>query len=263
MTAWRETQSAFRKALFDTGAEAIEAAVAGDGLTPRERVAVYRHHVRASLVGALATSFPVVHRLVGAKFFEHAAWMFARSTPPSSPCLFEYGAGFADFLGSFSPGRKLVYLRDVARLEWAINSVVHAEEVPPLDRAELDRIDPRDAPRLRFRLRPGLAYLASPWPVDAIWRSNRPGPEEGRRVDLAEGEARLEIRSSGEQVVFRSLAPGECAFRAALGDNWTLEAAAMAAFEADPAFDLTAALRALVAEGALAGWSLGSVAAGG
>jgi hypothetical protein len=75
-------------------------------------------------------------------------------------------------------------------------------------------------------------------------------------VDLAEGEALLEIRRLEDVVAFRGLVPPEFAFRAALGAGATLEAAADSAMATDPAFDLSQAIRSLLGEKMLVGLTL-------
>src|ERR1051326_8549300 len=131
MRSLSEIQRGLRAALLD-GDETVTGAIAGDGLAPAARVAVYRHHVLASLTTALETTFPVVVRLVDVRFFRFACDRFVRAEPPASPCLFEYGATFPDFLAAFEPCRQLPYLPDVARLEWAMNVALNAPDVPPL-----------------------------------------------------------------------------------------------------------------------------------
>ncbi|HET7341829.1 MAG TPA: DNA-binding domain-containing protein, partial [Methylomirabilota bacterium] len=111
---------------------AAPAGVAADGLSAIARVAVYRHHVLTSLTAALATTFPVVARLVDPRFFAWAADAYVRAQPPRGPCLAEYGDTFPDFLAAFPACRDLVYLPDVARLEWAMNAARQAPDVPPL-----------------------------------------------------------------------------------------------------------------------------------
>jgi hypothetical protein len=98
--------------------ESNEAAhfIVGEGLAPDERLNIYRNNFLASLTSALRISFPAVHRLVGAEFFDGAAQCFIEAESPQSANLYLYGAGFADFLARFSPAASLAYLADVARL---------------------------------------------------------------------------------------------------------------------------------------------------
>jgi len=177
MPTLREREWELRAALLGGDESRAPAAVAPDGFAPEARLAIYRHHVLSSLTAVLVDTFPVVRRLVDPRFFAYAADVFIRRHPPSGPCLFEYGAGFADFLADFPPCRDLPYLADVARLEWALEAAYH---------------DGDAAPR----------HLQSPYPIDTIWHANQPGADPNTVVHLDAGPVRLEIRRLADDVIF-------------------------------------------------------------
>ena len=166
-----------RAALLGGDASRAAAAVARDGLSPEARLSIYRHHVRSTLTAVLEDAFPVVRRLVDPRFFAYAADAFIRQQPPAGPCLFEFGAGLADFLAAFPPCRDLPYLPDVARLEWELEAAYHTETPAP-------------------------GYLESLYPIDAIWHANQPGADPDTVVNLDAGSVRLEIRREADDVVF-------------------------------------------------------------
>ncbi len=172
-----ERQRDVRLALLGGGESRVATAVASDGLTAEARLAIYRHHVLATLTAVLEDTFPVVRRLVDPRFFAYAADAFIRQYPPAGPCLIEFGGGFPDFLADFPPCRDLLYLPDVARLEWVLEAAHH-------------EADP--APR----------YLESPFPIDAIWLANQSGADPESVVDLDAGPVRLEIRREAGDVLF-------------------------------------------------------------
>jgi hypothetical protein len=257
MLTLREVQEEFRRALCASVDEepsgALDAEILADGLPPRARLGIYRHHVLATLTAALRGTFPVVGRLVGDGFFAYAADAYVRRHPPDGPCLFEYGGGFADFLAAFPPCRDLVYLPDVARLEWAMQTALYAEDVPPLDLGALRALTPETVDGITLRFDPSVTLLASPWPVDHVWRANQPGADPDATVDLGAGGTWLEVRRLGDDVVWRALPPAEHAFRAALAAAAALPLAADAALAIDAGFDLTRVLRALFGEGLVVG----------
>ena len=257
MPTLRELQSAFRDALLDgrdgQPAGAIGAEILADESSAESRLAVYRHHVLTTLTSVLNETYPVAVRLVGSPFFAYAADTFVRRYPPDAPCLFEYGAGFADFLAAFPPCRDLVYLPDVARLEWAMHAAWHAEDARVADREALRHIAPGALGGVTLRLDPSLTLLSSPWPVEGIWRANQPGADPDATLDLAAGGVALEIRRLGDDVVWRTLPKPEHAFRAALASGRALDDSADAALTLDADFDLTRALATLFDEGLVAG----------
>jgi len=204
----------------------------------------------------LRDTYPVVVRLVGDGFFAYAADAFVRRHPPGSPCLFEYGAGFSEFLAAFPPCRDLVYLPDVARLEWAMHAALHAEDTRAADLEGLRQISPDSLGSVTLRLDPSLTLLSSPWPVEGIWRANQPGADPGATLDLGAGGVCLEIRRLGDDVVWRTPPKSEHAFRAALASGRTLEDSADAALAAEADFDLTRALATLLDEGIVVGFEI-------
>ena len=66
----------------------------------------------------------------------------------------------------------------------------------------------------------------------------------------------LETRRQDDVVALRRLDSAEFAFRAALGQGLTLEMAADLSLAEDPGFDVTTALRALLGEALLTGFTL-------
>jgi hypothetical protein len=255
MSTLRELQADLRGALLGGPAGPAAAVLLEEGLAAEARLAIYRHHVFATLTEVLKATYPVVCRLVDERFFAYAADQYIRHHPPTGPCLFEYGEGVADFLATFPPCRHLAYLPDVARLEWAMNVAEHAADVVSLDGRALQSLEPADIPHVRVTFDPSLTLLESPWPIDRIWRANQPDAGDAR-VDLAVGGARLEVRRAGHEVGFRSLIPAEWALRSALAAGRTLETAATLALAREPSFDLAGALHALFADGVLTAFTL-------
>ena len=237
--------------------DSFTAEIVGDGIAPDARLAVYRHHVLATLTDALKTTYPVVCRLVDERFFGYMADRYIRAHPPAGPCLFEFGDSLPAFIAAFGPANDLAYLPDVARLEWAMNLALHAEDTPPIESVELSAVPPALVPSLVLRLDPSITLLASPWPIDRIWRANQPGADPA--VDLAAGAARLEVRRVGDDVSFRTLDPAPHAFRAAIAGGQALAGAADTALAVGPAFDLAGALHALLEDGAIVGMSFDGV----
>ena len=253
-----EVQRQFADALLGLRADDAVAAVAGDGVAPEARVAVYRHHVVSSLTAALRSTYPVVSRLVGDGFFAYAAREFITTHQPAGPCLFEYGDALPQFIQTFPASRNLAYLSDVARLEWALHRALHAEDTVPLDLGALRRLDARSLDGLTLRFDPSVTLLSSPWSIDAIWSANQPGADPEATVDAASGPVRLEIRRLADNAVFRRLTPATYAFRRVLMDGGHLATAADEATAEDGHVEITALLHELFADNVLIGFRVTS-----
>jgi hypothetical protein len=243
-----ELQALFTRALLQDD-DTVAGAIQGDGLAPEARATIYRHHVFITLTEVLKVAYPVVCRLVDERFFAYAAAQYIRQQPPTGPCLFEYGVSLPHFLAEFPPCQDLVYLPDVARLEWAIHAAWHAEDGMALDLHCLRSLAPDDLTSLMLSLEPSVSYVTSPWPIDRIWRANQPDADPSVTVSLEAGAAHLEIRRHDDEVTFRTLKIGTLAFRSACARHLLLPQAFEAALAADPHFDLTMALYTLFTEG--------------
>jgi hypothetical protein len=246
MLALPELQSHFKDGLLAVEDPSLLDLIDGDGLDPRARLAVYRHHVLTTLTAALEAVYPVVCRLVDRRFFGYAADAFIRQHPPAGPCLGEYGADFADFLAAFPPCAQLPCLPDIARLEWALHRAALAPPAATLDHERLGAVDPARMAELTFTPDPSLSYLASPWPVDRIWRAHQDTEGPAEAMDAAVTGVWLEIRAVGDRVTLRSLEPATYAFRDALRRGSTLGEAVGVALGSHPSFDVGSAIESML-----------------
>lgn len=248
MPSLPELQRGVRAALLDED-PAIARDVVADGIAPESRLAVYRHHVLTSLTAALEATFPVVVRLVDARFFRFACDRYVRAEPPRGPCLFEYGATFPDFLAGFEPCRHLPWLPDVARLEWAMNAALHAPDAEALSAEALRARPAGTLETMDLALHPSVSLLESAWPVDAVWRANQ---SDGDGVaDLDGGGVRLAVWRLGDDVVFRALIPAAFATLQVLAGGARLASALERALAVEPETDLAELIRSLLDDAVL------------
>lgn len=170
-----------------------------NGSDPTKRFDVYRNNVIASLIDALADSYPVVQALVGGDFFRAMSAEFIRYHPPQSSVLVSYGADFPDFISHFSPVADLPYLADVARLEWLRVESWHAADAKPLTQQTLISLVLNESVLARtcFTLSPAIRVLHSEYPVVSIWSIHQSiNPSQGMMlIDLACSQSALLVRS--------------------------------------------------------------------
>ena len=152
------------------------------GLNAERRVAVYRNHHRISLTGALAANFPTVVKVVGEAAFQALAQSYLAVDPPREPSLAAYGGGFAAFLESDPRTQSLVYLGDVARLDWALNVAERADDLPTFSAHCLSGINPEQLGALTLKPHPSLTLLSSLYPLLRI-REVAAGREERAALD--------------------------------------------------------------------------------
>jgi Putative DNA-binding domain len=240
-----ETQRAIARDLITgEGTTAASCIVAG-GLAPRARLAIYRNTLLLTVSKALRLTFPAIHRLVGADFFDGAAQLFIEAQPPASAWLDEYGKTFPDFLERFPPASSLAYLADVARLDWAVSRALHAPDTEPLDLARLAALDAQAQARIVLLPHPALSLLRAAHPADAIWRAVLAQDDAAMAaIDLDSGPVFLLVHRGAEDIDLRRLSEAQWNFLRALCEGRPLQDAIDAAPGIDPAAALAEHLRA-------------------
>jgi hypothetical protein len=233
-----DLQQVMRRSLLevgDTGADADAAsAVLADGLDPQARLNIYRNTAESVLVNAMRLAFPAVRRLVGEDFFDGAMRLFVGVAPPRSAWLDEYGAQLPDFLAQMAQISSMSYVVDVARLEWQVNAVLHAPDVPSLDPACLARIEENVLGTLRLSPHPAARLLRCDSPADAIWRAVLQEDDAAlRAIELADGPVHLLVQRVAEGVDTLRLSAGEWRISQAFFMGETLGEALACAPESD------------------------------
>lgn len=253
MYSLHELQRAFARALCDPAEEAICSTIAAAGLTPSQRVQVYRNNVLANLGGALESVFPVLRRLVGSDFFGYAARRYVREVASRSGDLHDFGSSFPEFLAELPRAASLAYLSDVGRLEWAYHRVFHASDGLPLDLAALGKVPPDEWPGLRFVLNAASDLLQSAYPILRIWQVNQDDWSGDRTVHLEEGPSALLIRRRHFEMEFLSLSTGEYQLLASLASQCSLDQALGEALTVEPDFNLGQCLERHLRSGTFVG----------
>jgi hypothetical protein len=203
-----ELQQAVRRSLHGTADDAARW-VLPDGLAPQARLSIYRNTATAVLANAIRLAFPAVQRLVGAECFEGAAGLFVRAMPPSGAWLDEYGSAFPAFLEQLPEIASVTYLADVARLEWRVNAVLHAPELPTLDLARLAPLGDDALGALSLQPHPAVQLLRCEFPADAIWRAVLEQDDRAlHAIRFNEGPVHLLVQRTSEGVDVARLGDG-------------------------------------------------------
>ncbi len=227
-----EVQQAMRASLV--ARDDAAAASMLDATVSADRLNIYRNTFVAGLTRTLRLAYPAVDRLVGEEFFDGAAGFFIAQHPPRMAWLDQYGAEFPEFLLNFAPAASLAYLPGVARLEWAVNRALHAEDSEPLDLSRLGELALADQGRISFVPHPSVALIRSEHPVDSLWRAVLDRDDTAlRALEMEGGSVHLlvERRESGVEV--SRMAEPEWRFAADLCAGRPLEEACAAARNVD------------------------------
>ena len=226
----------------------------GEGLSPQDRVTVYRGSSRQARLRTLELVFPVCLAILGQRCFRGLSSVYLDQTPSRSGDLNLYGDVFPGFLArrirTSEELARLPYLGDLARLEWHWHAVYYAPEDPSFDMEGFAQASSgAGAEAIRFRLSAGLRLLASDYPVHEIWRRHREGGDTDR-IAVGEGD-RLVIRRNGVSASVEAVREPLFALLSAIAGGNPLGVLATDKLDLDP-------LPGLIA----AGWIVGFEAAG-
>jgi len=130
------------------------------GMTPTERLEVYRDQFWVRHLQNLADDFPTLAWAIGgADAFAALAGDYLRASPPSTWDLQRLGAAMPMFVAGHERLGSDEVARDAARLDWAFMEIFDAPDAPPFDPRVL-AATPEDAwPGARVHLHPALRTL--------------------------------------------------------------------------------------------------------
>jgi hypothetical protein len=227
----------------------------GLGYPVATAVGVYRNNYRGNLHDALAGAYPVIEQLVGKDFFRMLTREFIAQHPSRSGNLHHYGAEMAGLVAAFEPARGLIYLPDVAALEWAAHCAYFADDAATLDLAKLAQIPPENYADLILSTHPASHVVRSDYPIAAIWNAHQPGAPDDFHIDLDSKPCVALVSREDDVVVVSELTPGDADWLQSMQAGTTLGDATVATLERYPDFDLQAALLNLIAHGVLSDFS--------
>lgn len=219
-------------------------------------IEVYRNNYRGNLHDALVGAYPVIGQLVGQDFFRRITRQFIAQHAPRSGNLHHYGAEMADFVAAFDPAQELVYLPDVAELEWVCHRAYFAGDAATLDIARLAEIAPGQYADLILHTHPSCHLVRSGYPVASIWHAHQPGANSDFHIDLDSGSSNALVSRKDDVVMVTELSAADADWLQGIQGGSTLGEATAATLERHPDFDLQAALLNLVAQGVLNDFTL-------
>ena len=220
-------------------------------------IEVYRNNYRGNMYDALAGAYPVIKQLVGDDFFRLLARKFIEQYLSHSANLHLYGSELADFVATFVPARELVYLSDMAALEWACHVAYFAADEAPLDLDMLAQISSELYPDLILHTHVACQVVRSRYPITAIWQAHQTGADSDFHINLDCGPS-IALVSREKDVLVRELAEVEADWLSRIQAGIPLGFATAATLERYPDFVLQAALLKLAAQNILTGFYVGA-----
>lgn len=256
MTTLFEDLSGLADAITQDGKPPAQIKQGYRAYTADTAIEVYRNNYFGNLIDALAGAYPVVEQLVGRDFFRMMARRYIERQGSHSGNLHHYGEAMPGFIAAFEPARELVYLPDVASLEWAYHCAYFADDVSLLDVTTLTQVSPEQYEGLVLHLHPACRLVNSRYPVAAIWRAHQPGAPEEFHIDLDSGRCSALVSRKEDVVQVDELLPVNSTWLQYILAGVPLGTATEATLEHHADFDLQAMLLQLTRQGLLTRFSV-------
>ncbi len=232
-------QQALLVAVRARSANAADAGLAEADERARAGLQIYRSNAWALAERALAAAFPTVQALLGEADFKRMARAHWHDAPAERGDIGVWGGGLPRWLAAQPALAQWPYLADCAQLDWLRHVCERAADAE-FDAPSLAMLASTDPDTLILVLKPGVAVLASAWPVASIFEAHQGAPPnfEAARdaIEQRRGEAVLVARCGWLAQVHRIDLPTL---------DWTNHLLAgnrlsQALNRAGPAFDLSA-----------------------
>jgi len=190
--------------LLDTRDDAREHVQGDNRLTAEDRVAIYARGYRQRLLECLESEYPLLHALAGPTAFGLFAQGYIAARPSHSYTLYDFGAGFADWLEAVRPAGGAQHVGAIpaalARIERTKAEVHRAEGIERRVPRAFPGIEPAIAEMLalaepRRWWRPdSVRLLALPFDFSEMLASGEPVPPRSEAMLLAVARAHYRVQ---------------------------------------------------------------------
>lgn len=190
---------------------------------PHQHMLIYKKNIVTTLTNTLFNIYPLLVKLIGKDFFHLTAQEYIQCYPSRSSNLHDYGEYFSHFLATYSPLQDLVYLPEVAAVEWICHSLSFAAEPSPFNIKQLENIASEEYDSLHFTLHPACKMLKCDYPILRIIELCQGNLQE--TIDVMSGGMHLLIIRRNLEIALIPISLADYTFLNALNDNKPLSQA--------------------------------------
>jgi len=222
---------------------------------------IYQNSAIANITHSLVLTYPVIEKLLGKEFFSAMCREFIYLTWPKSGNMDDYGGEFADFIAEFEHAKHLLYLKDVARLEWAFHQSSLANDALITDWSTLAQAS--DILQLTFLVTPSLALISSTFPIDKIWHLNQENTTTDTEVEFTDendNDTFIVLFRQQLKTVVLPITVGEFTLLNAFDNKETFEKAIIAASAKQADFSIDDSLKKFIELGVIGGFEESPIA---
>jgi hypothetical protein len=216
---------------------------------------IYQNSAIANITHSLILTYPVIEKLVGDEFFSAMCREYIFLTWPQSGNMDDYGVEFPEFLAEFEHAKHLLYLKDIARLEWAFHQSSLAEDATITDWSTLAQAS--DILQIKFLVTPSLSLISSTFPIDRIWHLNQENTSPDTVVDFTDEQDNntfIVLFRQQLKTVILPITSGEFALLYAFKTGESFEKAIVVASAKQADFSVNDSLKKFIELGTISGF---------
>ncbi len=247
MSTIKQIQKDFYARVLDHKDRAIIQHIRKNQIAPEFRFKVYRNTILQNLSKALAITFPAIWKLVGQECADSLALAFVRKEMnlPETGCLDDWGSKFPEFLQTMNAVAHLVYLKDVAQLEWLKHLSYGAPDYQSLNPLTLQKTLDSRQDKLSVLFNPTVFLYSSPFFLKDIFDLVEHPAEKGT-IDLQFIPCYAVISRQHHEVLTHWVSQEMFDFLNHIKKRFTVTQSYEYMLQANPAFNLSTALQFLL-----------------
>jgi hypothetical protein len=216
---------------------------------------IYQSSAIANITNSLSLSYPVIEKLVGKDFFQAMCKKYIVKHWPTSGNMDDYGEFFPSFLAEFEQVKHLLYLEDVAQLEWLFHQSSLANDKSFFDWTCLAKVTSSEA--ITFLLSPSVSIMCSTMPVDKIWLMNQVNALENIELSLeSDNDTFIVLFRQGLKTEMMTVDEGEFTFLQSIEKGLNFEAVVESAKAVDADIAIDHSLKKYIELGIISGFSI-------
>lgn len=164
MLTVKQIQNDFYESVLNCKKTAILKQIRHNNILPEFRFNVYRNTIFQNLRHALELTFPTIWKLVGKECADALALTFVQNKVnlPKTNCLDDWGGKFPKFLQDIKTVSHLVYLKDIAQIDWFKHLSYCSSNDQSIDPIKLQKkLNGHHPEKLRLRFNPTVFLYSS------------------------------------------------------------------------------------------------------
>ncbi|HAT8173706.1 TPA: DUF2063 domain-containing protein, partial [Legionella pneumophila] len=202
MPTIKQIQESFLKTVLNQQDTAIFEYFCPNEITNEFRFDIYRNTILQNLRHSLEITFPAIWKLVGKECADGLALHFAqdKNNLPTTNCLDDWGEKFPQFLKNNPTVSHLLYLKDIAEIEWLKHLSYCSRDYPVFDPRILQNHLNERVEKLTLLFNPSVFLYSSPYYLKNIFDLIE-NPQETDSIDFQQIPSYTVISRQNDQII--------------------------------------------------------------